>query len=260
MRSCQDAFDEMARAGQQPPFDFRRPQPLAGPVHLPAPEIAERRLLPPNSSTNLGRFIQPRPPHPYPPDVLNQPPYMGSPTGEGRGRKKRGRPTKAEAQARAEAAAARGETYPPPAKRSKPGRSSSGAAEGGPMPMTPGSAPPIAPLTTPPRARSVHAPSETPSTGRRKRGRPSKTAKPEEQEEQGLSQSQESSSGLGPPYMETTPSGPSDRPVYAPPHPIGPLAHPAVLEHREQEPRMEGTEEFQHRTTTPHSFKDTVGI
>jgi hypothetical protein len=205
-----------------------------------------------------GRLLQPRPPQTYTGDYVQAggPAYASSmmSAGEPANKKKRGRPTKAEAQQRAQEAAARGEVYPPPRR----GRVSI-TAPPEPSPLT--SEPQSHEHTTPPPVpgSSGHAmtpprqtqPEEAPesSSGKRRRAKP----QPLELEKQHRSMTEmESPLAFG--------SGDSSRNqayMSYPPTSAPPLSS---TDSRDRDMRMEGVEETQPRTTTPHSFKDTVGI
>jgi hypothetical protein len=248
LRSCQAAYHDMAATLSS--SDYRPHQQLPAPIMYSGPQLAKKRPFPaPDATPPMGRLIQPRPPHPYSVDFMGAPAYAISPVGEPANKKKRGRPTKAEAQARADAAAARGEIYPPPRK----GRPSGTPAE----PLPPGES--QRPETTPPGSASVP---------------PMGSMTPQHMQ---VEQSPESSSGKKrPPPLElerpNREAGETESPLaygsapdqnrshaYSSYTPISaPL--PSATEPRDRDVRMEGVEESQPRTTTPRSFKDTVGI
>jgi hypothetical protein len=174
--------------------------------------------------------------------------------GEPANKKKRGRPTKAEAQQRAQEAAARGEVYPPPRR----GRVSI-TAPPEPSPLT--SEPQPHERTTPPPAPGSMGAAMTPqhqiqpdrgsesSSGKKRRSKPQPLELEKPQRSMGEMESP-LAFGSGDPsrsqaYMSFTPIS-------------APL--PSSTDSRDRDIRMEGVEETQPRTTTPHSFKDTVGI
>jgi hypothetical protein len=249
------AFDNLATTYVAPGQEYRRPQ-LPAPMVYPGPDISRKRPHPPEASTPIGRLLQPRPPHSYPGDFMPAGPAYTStinPPGEPANKKKRGRPTKAEAQQRAQEAAARGEVYPPPRR----GRQSITAP---PEPSTHG--PDLRPQdrTPPPTAPSQLAPAMTPqqqigvehgaesSSGKRRRTRP----QPLELERHRATSEMESPLAYGSGDPSRSQAYSSFTPISAP--------LPSSTESRDRDVRMEGAEETQPRTTTPHSFKDTVGI
>jgi hypothetical protein len=249
------AFDNIAVTFSAPGQEYRRPQ-LPAPMLYPGPELSKKRPLPQETSTPIGRLLQPRPPHSYPGDFMPAGPAYTStiaPTGEPANKKKRGRPTKAEAQQRAQEAAARGEIYPPPRR----GRQSITAL---PEPSPHGPDPRPYDRTTPP-ASSLLASTMTPqhqiggeqgsesSSGKRRRTRPQplelEKHRPESEMESPLAYGSGDPSSRSQQYSTYTPIS-------------APL--PSSTGSRDRDVRMEGVEETQPRTTTPHSFKDTVGI
>lgn len=253
IRQCQNAFQEFL-AFYPPPF-----QPAASlptPVLYTAPEIARKRPHQQETSTPTGRLLQPRPPHTYPTDIISGPSYTAlAPAGEPANKKKRGRPTKAEAQARAEQAAARGEVYPPPRKGKQ--RSSLSAIESVPMQEaprqeTPGPPPTAVMAASTPQASAVEVGSES-SSGKKRRARPQRLELGGHTGAEGLREV-ESPSRIGIPLAEGSrgPLFPQATPTSAGPS--------TSSEQRDREMRMEGIEESQPRTTTPRSFRDTVGI
>ncbi|KAF2128942.1 hypothetical protein P153DRAFT_28871 [Dothidotthia symphoricarpi CBS 119687] len=256
LRACQTAYHDMGATHSA--TDYRRPQ-LPTPLIYPGPEISRKRPHHPEPGPPTGRLLQPRPPHAYPGEFIQAggPAYNNpaiAQSGEPANKKKRGRPTKAEAQQRAQEAAARGEVYPPPRR----GRGSI-TAPPEPSPSS-ADAPPLA--RTPPQ--SVHTQSGTTMTpqhqiwtesgpetssgkGRRTRPQPLELEKPQ----RALSEMQSPLGfGSGDPNRNQTYS--SFTPVSAP------LL--SSSDSRDRDSRIEGVEEVQPRTTTPHSFKDTVGI
>jgi hypothetical protein len=176
-----------------------------------------------------------------------------NPSGEPANKKKRGRPTKAEAQQRAQEAAARGEVYPPPRRGRQSITAPPEQSPIGPDPRPHDRTPPptapsqLAPAMTPQQQIGVEHGSES-SSGKRRRTRP----QPLELEKHRATSEMESPLAYG--------SGdPSRSQAYSTYTPISaPL--PTSSESRDRDVRMEGVEETQPRTTTPHSFKDTVGI
>jgi hypothetical protein len=200
----------------------------------------------------MGRLIQPRPPHSYPAEYAPGPTYTMSPIGEPANKKKRGRPTKAEAQARADAAAARGEVYPPP-RKSRPSITSlepPSAEAQRPGATPPGSAPAVPMRAMTPQQSQMDRGAES-SSGKKKRNKPTPLE---------LEKSQRDPSETESPLAFGSASGDQSRSqAYSSFTPISaPL--PSGIESRDRDVRMEGVEETQPRTTTPHSFKDTVGI
>lgn len=256
VRASQVAFEHLAATYPVPGQDYRRP-------HLPAPmvysgsDISKKRPHQPETSAPVGRLLQPRPPHSYPGEFMPAGPAYSSavhPAGEPTHKKKRGRPTKAEAQQRAQEAAARGEVYPPPRR----GRQS---LTGPPEPSPLGQDPRPLDRTTPPTTtQSQAAPVRTPqqqvgteqgsesSSGKRRRIRP----QPLELEKHHTTAGLESPLAYGSADPNRSQAYASFTPKSAP--------LPSSTESRDRDVRMEGVEETQARTTTPHSFKDTVGI
>jgi hypothetical protein len=248
------AFDNLATAYSAPGQEYRRPQ-LPAPMMYPGPEVSKKRPHQQETSTPIGRLLQPRPPHSYPGEFMPAGPAYTStmaPSSEPANKKKRGRPTKAEAQQRAQEAAARGEIYPPPRR----GRQSNTV----PPEPSPPRTDPRPHDRTPPPAASQLAPAMTPqqqigaeqgsesSSGKRRRTRP----QPLELEKHRAPSEMESP-------LAYSSGDPSRGQAYSTFTPISaPL--PSSTESRDRDVRMEGVEETQPRTTTPHSFKDTVGI
>lgn len=243
LRSCQVAYNDISAGG--PAVDYRQHAQLPPPAIYPGPEIPKKRPFQPETSTHMGRLLQPRPPHTYPADYAAGPAYAMSPVGEPANKKKRGRPTKAEAQARADAAAARGEVYPPPRRQ----RASLPSTELPPGSTTPGPAP-IAPMVTAtPQNTQKEAGSES-SSSRKKRSKPSRLALEKQLGERVTETESPSFVASAPAEGSRLPPFSQFTPVSAPPS--------STTEHRDT--RMEGIEESQPRTATPRSFKDTVGI
>ncbi|KAI8943605.1 hypothetical protein NX059_001597 [Plenodomus lindquistii] len=256
MHSSQRAFDNLA--AMYTTSEYRRP-PLPMPVLYPGPDMSKKRPLPQETATPIGRLLQPRPPHPFPEYMSAGPAYMSAmnPTGEPANKKKRGRPTKAEAQQRAQEAAARGEIYPPPRRGrvSITGPSSESSPQGPESQpqeqRTPPASAPTQSMTTmtPQQQIGPERDSES-SSGKRKRIRP----QPLELEKHRPLNEMESPLAYG-----SSSGDPTRNQTYSTYTPISaPL--PSSTDSRDRDVRMEGVEETQPRTTTPHSFKDTVGI
>lgn len=253
MRSCQIAFDNIAATYSGP--DYRRPQ-LPVPIMYPGAEMSKKRPHQQDTAAPMGRLLQPRPPHSYPGEYMPAGPAYASTmtlTGEPTNKKKRGRPTKAEAQQRAQEAAARGEVYPPPRR----GRTSL-TAPSEPSPLGPESRPyertppqqvppQLGPAMTPQQQIGPEQGSES-SSGKRRRTRP----QPLELEKHRTPSEMESPLAYGSGDPTRSQAYSSFTPISAP--------LPSSTEPRDRDVRMEGVEETQPRTTTPHSFKDTVGI
>lgn len=256
------AFTEMNATYS--PMDYRQQQQqqsqqrpsLPAPIIYPGPDIPKKRPLQPEVSTPImGRPLQPRPVHTFPGEFISGPYSVSSNLGdlERANKKKRGRPTKAEAQARADAAAARGEVYPPPRKNrpsitSLEPPSSSEAQRPGATP--PGSAPAAPMRAMTPQQGPMEKGSDS-SSGKRKRNKPTplELEKPQ----------REPSEMMSPLAFGSATGDQSRSQAYSSFTPISaPL--PSATETRDRDVRMEGVEETQPRTTTPRSFKDTVGI
>ncbi|OCL08130.1 hypothetical protein AOQ84DRAFT_293757 [Glonium stellatum] len=255
LRSCQVAYNDIAAGYSAGDYNRQHPQ-LPPPIIYPGPEIPKKRPLQPETSTPIGRLLQPRPPHSYPVDYTGGPAYAMSPVGEPANKKKRGRPTKAEAQARADAAAARGEVYPPPRRQRTSLPSTelqpAGSTTPGPAPIAPIA--PIAPMiTTTPQHTQKEAGSES-SSSRKKRGKPSRLELEKPQPERATETE-------SPSFVVSAPAEGSRPPPFSQYTPVSapPLAS-TEQQHRDRDTRMEGIEESQPRTATPRSFKDTVGI
>ncbi|KAF1961278.1 hypothetical protein CC80DRAFT_577605 [Byssothecium circinans] len=256
LRSCQMAYSEIAATYST--ADYRRPPaPLPPPImHPGAAELPKKRPHQPETSTPIGRLLQPRPPHSYPGEFVGGGPAYAtamSPVGEPANKKKRGRPTKAEAQQRAQEAAARGEVYPPPRKA----RTSITIAEPPPgqgdMRLVAQTPPHAAPALysgamTPQHTQPEQA-MELTSSGKRKRGKPTPL---ELEKPQRAPSDTESPLAYGSATSDTHRSQ-----AYSS---FTPISAPLPSESRDRDVRMEGVEESQPRNTTPHSFKDTVGI
>ncbi|KAF2003094.1 hypothetical protein P154DRAFT_110388 [Amniculicola lignicola CBS 123094] len=251
VRSCQMAYNNMTASYSTP--DYRQPPQLPAPIVYPGPDLSKKRAHQPDPTPTGGRLLQPRPPHAYSGEFVSGPTYAISPVGEPANKKKRGRPTKAEAQARADAALARGEVYPPPRKA----RASITASEPpfiearqpGETPPGTTSAQPMTSMT--PQHTQPERGTES-SSGKKKRGKPPALE---------LEKPQRGPHEMGSPLVYGPGLGLQSRSeAYSSFTPISaPL--PSATDPRERpDVRMEGVEETQPRTTTPHSFKDTVGI
>ncbi|KAF2633243.1 hypothetical protein BU25DRAFT_416497 [Macroventuria anomochaeta] len=258
LNSCQRAYTDIANSNAG--TGYGRP-PLPNPNMYPGSEIARKRPHP-QEAAPLGRLLQPRPPpHPYAGEYIpaGGPAYATTiNTGnEPANKKKRGRPTKAEAQQRAQEAAARGEVYPPPRRgrqsitvhpepsSSRPSPKQRPQAQTPPQTMTH-----ALPTNTMTPQHQMHAEqSSESSSGKRRRARP----QPLE-----LEKPQRHSSEMQSPLAYGS-ADPTRSHTYSSFTPISaPL--PSSADSRDRDTRMEGIEEAQPRTTTPHSFKDTVGI
>lgn len=261
LRSSQLAYDNVVSVNSGP--DYRRPQiPAQGaqPIMYTGPEPSRKRPYPHETATPLGRLLQPRPPQTYPGDYMQAsgPAYASAmtPTGESANKKKRGRPTKAEAQQRAQEAAARGEVYPPPRRGrvsiTAPPEASPQSADSRPTEQqTPPTQPAPAPLSSAvtPQHQMQPEPGSESSSGKKRRTKPQpleleKPQRPLSEMESPLAYNT-GDQGRSHAYSSYTPIS-------------APL--PSSAESRDRDVRMEGVEETQPRTTTPHSFKDTVGI
>ncbi|KAJ4340359.1 hypothetical protein N0V87_002651 [Didymella glomerata] len=256
LNSCQRAYNDIAHSNSG--AGYSRP-PLPNPNMYPGSDLSRKRPL--QEAAPLGRLLQPRPaPHLYGTEYLpaGGPAYATSMNaGEPANKKKRGRPTKAEAQQRAQEAAARGEVYPPPRRgrqsiTAHPEASSSGPSpEQRPRAQTPPQTTTQAlPMNTMTPQNQMHnEQSSESSSGKRRRARPQPLELEKVQR-----QSSEMQSPLA--YGSTDPTRShtysSFTPISAP--------LPSSAGSRDRDTRMEGVEEAQQRTTTPHSFKDTVGI
>ncbi|KAF3000860.1 hypothetical protein E8E13_007395 [Curvularia kusanoi] len=237
---------------------YGRPPPPNQSMY-PGPELNRKRPLQ-QEAVPLGRLLQPRPPHPYATEYVPSggPAYATTINAgnEPANKKKRGRPTKAEAQQRAQEAAARGEPYPPPRRGRQSITTHPEPPTSGPSPEQPSQAqtPPLATHTlhtntaTPPHQMHNEQSSES-SSGKKRRERP----RPLE-----LEKAQQQSSDMQSPLTYGS-ADPHRSHAYSSFTPISaPL--PSSADSRDRDTRMEGIEEAQPRTTTPHSFKDTVGI
>ncbi|KAF2033538.1 hypothetical protein EK21DRAFT_109006 [Setomelanomma holmii] len=258
LRSSQMAYDQMMGTYSGP--DYRRPpMPTQGaqPIMYTGPEASRKRPFQ-ESAPPIGRLLQPRPPQQYVGDYMQAggPAYTSTmaSTGEPANKKKRGRPTKAEAQQRAQEAAARGEVYPPPRR----GRASITAP---PEPSPLGSESRLHERTPPQQPQGQMGQAVTPqrqmqperepesSSGKRRRTKPHPLELEKPQRSLGELESP-LAFGSGDPSRSQQYS--SFTPISAP--------LPSSADSRDRDIRMEGVEETQPRTTTPHSFKDTVGI
>lgn len=252
MRSCQNAFS-MMNNNVHIPTDYRHHRPqLPAPIAYPGHDITKKRAHQQETTTPIGRLLQPRPPHSYPGEFVSGPAYSMSPVGEPANKKKRGRPTKAEAQARADAAAARGEVYPPP-RKGRPSVSASEPPSAGEVRQTPdlSGALPLQPMAVMTPQHPQPERGSDSSSGKKKRSKPTPLD---------LEKPPREISGTESPLPFGPATGDPIRPVtYSTFTPISAQLPPAT-EARERELRMESVEESQARTTTPRSFKDTVGI
>ncbi|KAJ4369597.1 hypothetical protein N0V83_005359 [Neocucurbitaria cava] len=253
LRSSQMAFDNIAAMHAGP--EYRRPQ-LPAPIMYPGPDLSKKRPHQPESAPAPGRLLQPRPPQTYPGEYMAAGPAYAStmtPTGEPANKKKRGRPTKAEAQQRAQEAAARGEVYPPPRRGRVSLTTGSEASPPGPESRMHERTPPqpapaqLGPAMTPQQQMGTEQGSES-SSGKRRRTRP----QPLELDKHRATSEMESPLAFGSADPSRSQPYSSFTPISAP--------LPSSTESRDRDIRMEGVEETQPRTTTPHSFKDTVGI
>ncbi|KAF2640742.1 hypothetical protein P280DRAFT_326246 [Massarina eburnea CBS 473.64] len=266
LRSCQMAYNDITATYSQ--GDYRRPPapaPLPLPIMYPGSELPKKRPHQPEASTPIGRLLQPRPPHSYPGDFGSGVPSYAtalSPVGEPANKKKRGRPTKAEAQLRAQEAAARGEIYPPPRKartsittvEPPPGQGDMrDMRDMRPLAHTPPHATPTpySGAMTPQHTQPEQAEQalELSSSGKKKRGKPTPLE---------LEKPRRAPSDTESPLAYGSTTGDTHRSTaYSS---FTPISAPLPSESRDRDMRMEGVEESQPRTTTPHSFKDTVGI
>jgi hypothetical protein len=263
LRSSQAAYDNMFASFAGP--DYRRPPMLASaqPMMYPGPEASRKRPYQ-ETAPPTGRLLQPRPPQTYPGEYIQAggPAYASSSSmmsvGEPANKKKRGRPTKAEAQQRAQEAAARGEVYPPPRRGrvsiTAPPEPSPLGSESQPQEQeqTP---PHQQPVATPgsamtPQHQMQPEPGSESSSGKRRRTKPEPLEL--ENPHQRTMGEMESPSAFGSGDPSRSQGYMSFTPISAP--------LPSSSDSRDRDIRMEGVEEAQPRTTTPHSFKDTVGI
>ncbi|KAF2205427.1 hypothetical protein GQ43DRAFT_16261 [Delitschia confertaspora ATCC 74209] len=259
LRSCQAAYQDITRTYSTPDYRHQQRTQLPPPIIYPGPDISKKRSLPPEPVAPFGvRPIRPRTDISGDPRQLvpiNEPVYTIS-AGEPPNKKKRGRPTKAETEARQAAAAARGETYPPP-RKGKPAAPilSAGQSPPGQGPLRAASSV-LAPMAPFPSASTPQYPTQPEegsesTSSKRKRSKPT----PLELEKSNRNPSETKSPSIyGPATGDTsrTPAYSSFTPISAP--------LPSANELRDRDIRMEGAEESQPRTTTPRSFKDTVGI
>ncbi|KAJ8118799.1 hypothetical protein OPT61_g298 [Boeremia exigua] len=258
LNSCQRAYAEIAASNSGP--SYGRPPPQ-NPGMYSGSELARKRPLP-QEAVPLGRLLQPRPPpHPYAGEYIaaGGPTYAttNSASNEPANKKKRGRPTKAEAQQRAQEAAARGEPYPPPRRGRQSITAHSETSHSGPSPeqrLQAHTPPPMTTHTLPTNTttpqQQIHTEqSSESSSGKKRRARPHPLE---------LEKPQRQSSEMQSPLAYGS-ADPTRNHTYSSFTPISaPL--PSSTESRDRDMRMEGVEESQPRTTTPHSFKDTVGI
>ncbi|PSN60311.1 hypothetical protein BS50DRAFT_215225 [Corynespora cassiicola Philippines] len=256
LRSCQMAYNEIAATYGDYRTRPQLPNPNPNPIMYSGSDIPKKRALQPEAAPPIGgRLLQPRPPHSFPGEFVQGPAYNMPPVGEPANKKKRGRPTKAEAQIRAEQAAARGEVYPPPRKA----RTSVTATDS--LPQQPEARPhaETPPGSVPPAPAGAMTPQQQPqpeqglesSSGKKKRNKPT----PLELEKPHRTPSEmESPLAYGSADPSRSQAYSSFTPISAP--------LPSSTEPRDRDVRMEGVEESQQqpRTTTPRSFKDTVGI
>jgi hypothetical protein len=251
------AYNDLAATYPTSATDYRRQQ-LPNTILYPGPDMAKKRPHPQETTTPIGRLLQPRPPHPYATEFMPAvgPTYTSTihATGEPAHKKKRGRPTKAEAQQRAQEAAARGETYPPPRRRrvsnTAPPEQSPSNTDPRPHAHTPpqtGHTLPTASATPQHQVHSESGPESSSGKKRRTRPQPLELEKPHRPSSETQSPL---AFGSADPHRGHTYA--SYTPISAP--------LPSSADSRERDMRMEGVEETQHRITTPHSFKDTVGI
>ncbi|KAF2840262.1 hypothetical protein M501DRAFT_684264 [Patellaria atrata CBS 101060] len=232
--------------------------PPSGPAsqiyHYPPPEIPRKRPLTQETTlTPAGRMLQPRPPHTYPTDPSGGPTFLASPTGEPSNKKKRGRPTKVELQKRIDEAARRGEVYPPPkTQKARPSSIHLPSTAESLTPTTPGFAP-VAMMAPPPQSHpgtplSPAAPSRTHSIGQR-----SEMGESRWEHEQGR-QLQEPL-----PRPPSILEDPQKQPTNQNPAEASRTAAEPTRRPPQEVPRPPNEEQRQQRTT-PHSFKETVGI
>ncbi|KAH6642556.1 hypothetical protein C7974DRAFT_301266 [Boeremia exigua] len=257
LNSCQRAYADIATSNSGAAYG--RP-PLPNPGTYPGSELARKRPFS-QEVAPLGRLLQPRPPpHPYAGEYMpvGSPAYAtaASAGNEPANKKKRGRPTKAEAQQRAQEAAARGEPYPPPRRgrqsiTAHPEPSSGLSPEQRPQAHTPPqtTAHTLPTNTTTPQHQIHTEQNSESSSGKKRRARPQplELEKPQRQ-----SSEMQSPLAYGSADLTRSHTYSSYTPISAP--------LPSSADSRDRDTRMEGIEEAQPRTTTPHSFKDTVGI
>lgn len=258
VHSCQRAYNDIANNSSAASYGR---SPLPNPSMYAGSELTRKRPHT-QEAAPIGRLLQPRPPpHPYASEYIpaGGPAYATSINAgnEPANKKKRGRPTKAEAQQRAQEAAARGEVYPPPRRgrpsiTTHPEPSPSGPSpEQRPQAQTPPQTTThVLPMNTMTPQHQTHTEqSSESSSGKRRRARP----QPLE-----LEKTQRHSSEMHSPLAYGS-TDPTRSHTYSSFTPISaPL--PSSGDSRDRDTRMEGIEEAQPRTTTPHSFKDTVGI
>lgn len=216
--------------------------------------------------------IQPRPSQlPYL-SMANQPAYPSSmaPVGEPANKKKRGRPPKAVTEMRRQEAQAKGEPYPPP-RKSRPSitsRDVSQASPGGPLSFA--QTPPSASLSGPtgivtPQGTQPPDQSAESSSGKKKpKPAPLELGSPPQffgppTSEQSQSQVFSNFTPNSAPFSSSPKKSSEPHLSHLPYGARGPSPRQS-LGPESRDVRMEGVEESQPRTTTPHSFKDTVGI
>ncbi|KAF9701068.1 hypothetical protein EKO04_000085 [Ascochyta lentis] len=257
VHACQRAYGDIANSFAS--TSYGRPA-LPNPSMYPGSELARKR---PHSHdvAPIGRLLQPRPPHPYASEYVSAggPAYASSNNAgnEPANKKKRGRPTKAEAQQRAQEAAARGEVYPPPRRGRQSNTAQPEPSSSGPSPEQRPQAqtPPLAmmhalPTNTMTPQHQIHTEqSSESSSGKKRRARPQPL---ELEKPQRHSSEMQSPLAYGSADHNRSHAYSSFTPISAP--------LPSSAGSRDRDTRMEGMEEGQPRTTTPHSFKDTVGI
>lgn len=258
LNSCQRAYADIAASNSGSAYG--RPS-IPNPGMYPGSELARKRPLP-QEPASLGRLLQPRPPpHPYPTEYVpaGGPAYAATTSAgnEPANKKKRGRPTKAEAQQRAQEAAARGEPYPPPRRGRQSITTHPESSQAGPSPEQQSQAQTPPPTTAHALSTNTMTPqhqiqteqSPESSSGKKRRARPQplELGKPQRQ-----SSEMQSPLTYGSADQTRTHIYSSFTPVSAP--------LPSSAGSRDRDVRMEGMEDTRPQTTTPHSFKDTVGI
>ncbi|KAL5370847.1 hypothetical protein DPSP01_014634 [Paraphaeosphaeria sporulosa] len=263
--SCHRAFDDLAAQVQPSEYGHPVPPPTAPMIYSSGREIPQKRPHPESYTA-----IQPRPSQPQYMGIPNQPTHGATipSVGEPANKKKRGRPPKAVTEMRKQEAQAKGEPYPQP-RKSRPSitsRDPSQASPGGPLSYA--RTPPSASLTAPTGAATPQGtqPPElnTESSSGKKKQKPSPlelgsptnlfipaTENPSSvfanstPNSAPLSSSPRKSSEPGISHLQYGSQCPSPR---------------RSLGSESRDVRMEGVEDTQPRTTTPHSFKHTVGI
>ncbi|KAJ4289550.1 hypothetical protein N0V90_010879 [Kalmusia sp. IMI 367209] len=268
LASCHRAFEDLA--AQVPPSEYRHPvPPPAAPIMYPATsrELTQKRPHPESFTP-----IQPRPSQPPYMGIANQPAYTTtiSPSGEPASKKKRGRPPKAVTEARRQEAQAKGEPYPQP-RKSRPSITARDVPQiptGGPISyaQTPPSAPLPAPTTgaTTPQGTQPPEQSTESSSGKKKsKPAPLELGSPDifgpATADQSQSQAFSNFTPNSAPFSSSTRPDSEQHMSHLQYGAQGPSPRQS-LGSESRDVRMEGVEETQPRTTTPHSFKDTVGI